>query len=333
MDYEYLIFIGRFQPFHKGHEWVVRQALDRADKVILLIGSADRPCTPKNPFSYDERCDMVNQVLADVVDRLICLPLPDMLYNDSKWLQMIQRLIAPFVENKTAGIIGHYKDNSSYYLRLFTNLTVHTLSNYKGISSTPIRQAYFEGRLQNVSNELPVATQNWLMTFWQTPTYATLKAQYQHIKAYKAQFAALRYPPIFQTADALVVCQGYVLVVQRGGDYGKDLLALPGGFVDADESIAHAAKRELLEETGLDIDKFGADGVPVAIRTIDNPSRSLRGRTITTVFVYRLNTNDLPILSASDDAKQTLWLPLYKLSSLQFFEDHYDIITLLLGVE
>lgn len=333
MDYDYLVFIGRFQPFHKGHEWVVRQALDKSDKVIVLIGSADRPRTPKNPFSFDERFDMIHQAMADVADRLICLPLPDRLYNDTQWLQIIQQKIAPIIAGKTAGVIGHNKDSSSYYLGLLTNLTVYELSNHEGISATPIREAYFEQKMLSVSHQLPDAVKNWLAGFQQTKDYEYLQDEYRHIKAYKAQFDRLPYPPIFQTADALVVCQGHILVVERGGEYGTGLIALPGGFVDADETIACAAKRELVEETGLNIDDFGANSVPVNSRTIDNPSRSLRGRMIATVFVYQLSASHLPTLKAKDDARAAFWLPLYELSSARFFEDHYDIISLMLGVD
>ena len=41
--YQYLVFIGRFQPFHRGHKAVIDEALKRADKVIMLIGSANLP--------------------------------------------------------------------------------------------------------------------------------------------------------------------------------------------------------------------------------------------------------------------------------------------------
>ena len=49
--YRYLVFIGRFQPFHRGHKAVVDEALQRADEVIMLIGSANLPRSLRNPFS------------------------------------------------------------------------------------------------------------------------------------------------------------------------------------------------------------------------------------------------------------------------------------------
>ena len=57
--YKYLVFIGRFQPFHNGHKAVIDEALKRSDKVIILIGSANLPRSLRNPFSVAERTAMI----------------------------------------------------------------------------------------------------------------------------------------------------------------------------------------------------------------------------------------------------------------------------------
>ncbi|MGH1560634.1 adenylyltransferase/cytidyltransferase family protein [Caulobacter segnis] len=49
MRYDYLVLIGRFQPFHNGHLAVLRHALRLADKVIVLVGSAGQPAPPAIP--------------------------------------------------------------------------------------------------------------------------------------------------------------------------------------------------------------------------------------------------------------------------------------------
>ena len=61
--YKYLVFIGRFQPFHCGHKAVIDEALQRADNVIMLIGSANLPRSLRNPFSVDERTAMIKGCL------------------------------------------------------------------------------------------------------------------------------------------------------------------------------------------------------------------------------------------------------------------------------
>ena len=101
-QFDYLVFIGRFQPFHHGHEFVVREALHRTKTVIMLIGSANSPRTLKNPFSFDERQSMILKAFDNDNndnERIICMPIDDTLYNDNEWLQNIQRAV--YVSPKT----------------------------------------------------------------------------------------------------------------------------------------------------------------------------------------------------------------------------------------
>ena len=51
MEFDYLVFIGRFEPFHNGHAAVARTALARARKIIFLVGSADTPRTTITEFT------------------------------------------------------------------------------------------------------------------------------------------------------------------------------------------------------------------------------------------------------------------------------------------
>ena len=66
--FDALVFIGRFQPIHRGHVEVLGKALALADTVCVLIGSADRPRTIKDPFTFDERRVMVESSI-DAADR------------------------------------------------------------------------------------------------------------------------------------------------------------------------------------------------------------------------------------------------------------------------
>ena len=59
MRFDYLVLIGRFQPFHNGHLAVLQHALRLADKVIVLVGSAGQPRTTRNPFNAGERAVMI----------------------------------------------------------------------------------------------------------------------------------------------------------------------------------------------------------------------------------------------------------------------------------
>lgn len=107
---------------------------------------------------------------------------------------------------------------------------------------------------------------------------------------------------------------GIVMVERKNIPYGY---ALPGGFVEEGEQIEIAAKREMLEETSLDVDLSGILGV------YSNPNRDPRQHTISVVFVGKAKDKDR--LKAGDDAKEAKF---YKLNALPepIVFDHAQII-------
>lgn len=326
--FDYLVFIGRFQPFHHGHQFVVNEALKHASQLIMLIGSANSPRTIKNPFSFAERQSMILSAFDEATaGRIHCLPIDDTLYNDHQWLKNVQNAVESQTQGQgKIGIIGHTKDESSYYLSLFPNWGAIELPNFDNLSATPLRKLYLEQ--DKIDERMPASSQAFLGQFKETSDYACLKGEYQHIQDFKQSWQSAPYPPIFSTTDALVVQSGHVLLIERGGDYGRGLWALPGGFLDQDESLLECVLRELSEETGLMLNKHQLKDRQV----FDAPERSLRGRTVTTVFYFELVGDSLPTVNAGDDANRAFWLPLNQLDGNMMFEDHYSIITKMLGL-
>ena len=53
------IVLGRFQPFHNGHEHLVLEALDKFQEVTIAVGSSQEEWTTDNPFSFKERQSMI----------------------------------------------------------------------------------------------------------------------------------------------------------------------------------------------------------------------------------------------------------------------------------
>ena len=84
------LYIGRFQPFHKGHEKVVRTALAQCDKLIIAVGSSQACRTKKNPFSYGERRIIIRRSLGRD-NRVIIVPIPDRpeYSDDGSWGQYV----------------------------------------------------------------------------------------------------------------------------------------------------------------------------------------------------------------------------------------------------
>jgi 8-oxo-dGTP diphosphatase len=127
----------------------------------------------------------------------------------------------------------------------------------------------------------------------------------------------MNYPCSYLTADAVLIVQDQVLLVQRKNEPFKGKWAFPGGFIDENEKVLEGAKRELREETGIEnvsLTQFGAYG---------DPGRDPRGRTVSIVFWSFLT--EKPTAKASDDAAYCRWFPLNQLPEMAF--DHGLILS------
>ena len=109
----------------------------------------------------------------------------------------------------------------------------------------------------------------------------------------------------------------FVLLIQRGQAPFAGSWALPGGFLDMDEELETAARRELLEETGIDA------GPLEEIGTFGEIGRDPRGRTLTVAYAG-LCIADLPEVSGQDDASDARWWHCARLPKLAF--DHRKVI-------
>lgn len=90
------LFIGRFQPFHKGHLKVIQNASKEYDEIIIGIGSSQYSHSADNPFSAEERKIMINRSLkkADIKNFKIIL-IPD-IHNPPKWVDHILSIFTDF---------------------------------------------------------------------------------------------------------------------------------------------------------------------------------------------------------------------------------------------
>jgi len=330
------VFIGRFQPFHSEHKRLVDYALSSADKVILLIGSSFQPRTIKNPWTYAERRNMIlanypNEHLNPT--KLFVFPLTDSIYNNQKWAARVQRIVVDNTrEGDTVEIIGHAKDDSSFYLDLFPQWfrVDHQMSN--NVNASDIREMYFSEVSEMLySGALPNSTSASLARFKKTDEYQVLMREANVIRDYKKSWEAAPYPPIFVTTDAVVVQSGHVLLVKRKAAPGEGQWALPGGFLNQNERIEDGMIRELREETRLKVPGPVLKGSIVYRHVFDHPKRSLRGRTITHAFLIQLPAGELPKVQGAEDAVKAAWIPIGSINSQKMFEDHLDIITYLLG--
>lgn len=92
------IYVGRFQPFHKGHLYAVKEVLKEVNELIIGIGSAQESHTLDNPFTAGERMLMIRSALVeDGIDlcRVYIVPLPDIAMNHV-WVRYVSMLVPPF---------------------------------------------------------------------------------------------------------------------------------------------------------------------------------------------------------------------------------------------
>jgi bifunctional NMN adenylyltransferase/nudix hydrolase len=335
MRYDYLIFIGRFQPFHLGHESVVRQALKTSDKVILLVGSAYQPRTVRNPWDFQEREALIRLAFSTEENRnILIFPLLDYVYNDALWIKSVQQIVAGVAHSKIASqpkiaLIGHKKDESSSYLEQFPQWERIEVANYENISSTNIRELYFgQGELSDALNlNISIA----LEKFQKTPEYEQVANEYHFVQKYKSAWDAAPYAPMFITVDAVVIQSGHILLIERKAQPGKGLMALPGGFLDANEKLKTAVIRELREETRIKVPAPVLLGSITKTEVFDDPHRSARGRTVTHAYLIELKGDKLPKVKGGDDASKAFWVPFADVKPEQMFEDHFHIIQAMVG--
>jgi len=90
------LLIGRFQPFHNGHLWLVNRILKEYGSIIIGIGSAQESHTLVNPFTAGERHYMIQKSLEESgIHDYYLVPIED-IYRNSLWVSHITSLAPPF---------------------------------------------------------------------------------------------------------------------------------------------------------------------------------------------------------------------------------------------
>ncbi|MGF3554478.1 MAG: nicotinamide-nucleotide adenylyltransferase [Thermoplasmatota archaeon] len=90
------LFIGRFQPFHKGHLKVIKNASKKYDKIIIGIGSSQYSNTLKNPFTEKEREMMIKRTLENTgIKNYEIILIPD-INNPPKWVDHVLSIFSDF---------------------------------------------------------------------------------------------------------------------------------------------------------------------------------------------------------------------------------------------
>lgn len=185
-SFDLAVYIGRFQPFHKAHLEIALEALKIADRLLIVIGSRSKGRrTFKNPWNWDERKEMIAQSMVKagaVMRRVHITSVFDVPDDDDAWREQVQekidevldeQVMDPFSGDQSVPkvtLVGHEKDNSSYYLRTFPRLVyspVAVSEENRGRNATDIRNFILNG-IPFWTDMVPDGTreflQGWLRT-------------------------------------------------------------------------------------------------------------------------------------------------------------------------
>lgn len=314
--------ILRAQPLHHGHKHLILEAKSKCDVLLIILGSANRPRSIKNPFTYKEREASVIGFLnsRDTRDTYV-FPLNDYKYSNSQWLSDISSIIDENNKTQKRRVImfGHAKYGNDY-LDWFPQYEYSNISQKYEVNATQIREEWFES--SELKNNFDISVQE----------------DYEYFKKEKITFSNYPYPETlnFNCADAVVECSGHILLIKRGNTPGKGTWALPGGFKNATETFVDCAVRELIEETNLRVPKKVILGSIVNKRLFDSPTRGCGLPRVTMAVHIQIALNDngcLPKANGSDDAAKATWFPIQSImNDMQLYDDHLDIISTMCGV-
>ena len=125
------LFVGRFQPFHKGHFKVIKYILKKYDEIVIGIGSSQYKNTKENPFSFNERKKMIVDTLENSnIKKYKIINIPD-IHNPPRWVEHVLSIYSDFDVVVT---------NNDFTKKLFEK------KGYKVVDTPIFEEELFSGR-------------------------------------------------------------------------------------------------------------------------------------------------------------------------------------------
>ena len=342
-------FNGRMRPVTAAHIGVILEGLEHAQYVFVTIGSCNEPINFRNPFTYEQVREMIRASLTPLQnDRVFIFGIEDE-ESDMAWVRAVQKTVtlqsARLFPDREAQIalIGHAKDASSYYLKLFPKWdSIAATVQYAGLDATMIRTNLYEAEqparylehLREMGNYIPHGTYLFLREWVNSPEFERMRAEYKFMVKYLDEFQRNPYTgerQQFPCSDMCVMQAGYTLLVRRDRMPGEGLWALPGGHKLAKQTFRGAALDEVGQETQIyelnpHIDR---DFMNLCIRgekMFDDPWRSTRETTFSMSHGALLPGTEQPLVKGADDAREARWWANDEITRSMMFEDHFNQI-------
>ena len=321
------IYIGRFQPFHKGHRAIVdltMKMMKPEDTFTIIIGSADQQETERNPLSASKRQEMISKELKDCPYPITIWTINDSPYNYDLW---VEHLCAKMLGFKSATPEDFLK-NKEVFMEGFSNICIVGMENVEEYIDritryyTASTEHFDLGIKCHVFSEIDTQTSihgSTIRNLVKGDDGHYSKRFYSNIKdfvsetvlnclrmtnfpliiwnAYEkginyAVSTGCKYNSCFVTVDNIVhqLSNNKVLLIKRK-DNGR--LAIPGGFAEPYMDMKNNALRELEEETSISKDDLKDAGVSTDVEgtIIDAPYRDPRSSSkcnfVSIVYVWQ----------------------------------------------
>ena len=164
------VMLTRAQPFHKGHMDVVRQILEENEDCLIVIGSANKQNTARNPLSVQERTDLILQVikLHQLENKVKVFPLCDWSMEDAyqyaqEWGSFLYYNIVNVIQQKEFSF--YYNDDPDIVSQWFTKeisdrITVKHSVRERDVSGTKVREAILKNNLEYLNHALDIPVLN-----------------------------------------------------------------------------------------------------------------------------------------------------------------------------
>lgn len=187
--YDFGTYIGRFQPFHRAHLETVRFGLQLVKQLFVVVGSDSEERTIKNPWTTNERMEMIRSCLTtSELMHTTLIPVKDQPHHDDLWVETIRHAVTEMIGHNTKGIlVGCPRDASGFYLKLFPSWefiqTPIVTSHTSTISATRIRALMFSLDKIGIKNLVPSPVYDTLLRFMETPEFDKLHEEYHlHVR-------------------------------------------------------------------------------------------------------------------------------------------------------
>ena len=157
------LFIGRFQPLHYGHLWMIQMIARQVDHLIIGLGSSNSAPSCKNPFTAPERIEMIKRGMKEIgVRGYSIVELPDF-KSDEEWIKEMGKFSFDTAWSGNEWVQRVFKEHG---------LPIEVIKEFPGLSGTKIRRHIVTG--QPWLKFIPLSVRKYLQEIKATTRVRTL---------------------------------------------------------------------------------------------------------------------------------------------------------------